>query len=187
MDPTPSQTIGPFFKFALPVDGGAHVVAEDHPGAVRVTGRVLDGAGQPVPDALIEIWQADPQGQTAPTGRWFGRCPTDDAGRFVFVTVKPGALAPHAPHLNMTVFARGLLRHLMTRMYFPDEAAANASDPVLAGLPEPDRRGTLIAERHPAAAHLASSEAGGETAGGIPELSFDIRLQGERETVFFGD
>lgn len=159
---TPSQTVGPFFGVGLPFDNGEQVVPPGSTGAIRVEGQVLDGKGEPVPDALLEIWEPS-------TG--FGRGRTDAEGAFSFVTTKPGATpAPdgrlQAPHLNVTVFARGLLRHLVTRMYFPDETEANATDPVL-NLVDPARRGTLIANN----------------CGGV--LRFDVRLQGERETVFF--
>ena len=150
LGPTPSQTVGPFFGFAMPFPGGPSAAGE----GVRIEGQVLDGAGEPVPDALIEVAQA---GQ-------FARCGTDPEGAFHFQVRKPAARAG-APYLEVTVFARGLLRQLPTRMYFPDEVAANAADPVLslAG----DRRETLI----------ATDEDG--------VLRFDIRLQGEGETVFF--
>jgi protocatechuate 3,4-dioxygenase alpha subunit len=172
---TPSQTVGPFFGFALPYKEGERIAPPDLDGSVRVEGQVLDGNGAPVPDALVEIWQADRRGvyararDAAFTG--FGRSRTDPEGVFHIVTVKPGPTpAPdgraQAPHLNVTVFARGLLRHLVTRMYFPDEATANAEDPLL-NLVDPPRRSTLIAR----------DEAG--------VLRFDIRLQGSDETVFF--
>jgi len=159
---TPSQTVGPFFGVGLPYEKGEQVVAPGSAGVVRIEGQVLDGIGDPVPDALLEIWQPA-------TG--FGRARTDSEGAFSFWTTKPGATpAPdgrvQAPHLNVTVFARGLLRHLVTRMYFPNEPDANATDPVL-NLVEPARRETLIATN----------------SGGL--LHFDVRLQGERETVFF--
>jgi protocatechuate 3,4-dioxygenase alpha subunit len=169
---TPSQTVGPFFGVGLPYHGGEHVVAAGTPGAIRVEGQVLDGHGDPVPDALIEIWQPDAQGcYRGRNGGGFGRRRTDQEGAFHFVTLKPGpTMAPdgrtQAPHLNVTVFARGLLRHLVTRMYFPDEVSANAADPVL-NMVDPTRRSTLIAR---ADGHV---------------LRFDIRLQGDSETVFF--
>jgi protocatechuate 3,4-dioxygenase alpha subunit len=169
---TPSQTVGPFFSHALPWPDGPHVVAADAPGACWLRGVVLDGAGQPVPDALVESWQADPAGGPAGGGfRGFGRCPTDDAGRWAIRTVKPGRVPapdgrPQAPHLDLSIFARGLLNRVVTRVYFADEAPANAEDPVLAALPEP-LRATLLAR--PADDGYA----------------FDIRLQGEHETVFF--
>jgi protocatechuate 3,4-dioxygenase, alpha subunit len=159
---TPSQTVGPFFGVGLPFEKGEQIVAPGTAGATRIEGQVLDGNGQPVPDALLEIWQP---------GTGFGRARTDSEGAFSFTTVKPGPMpAPdgrmQAPHLNVTVFARGLLRQLVTRMYFPDEAEANATDPVL-NLVEPARREILIAKNY----------------GGV--LHFDVRLQGEREMVFF--
>ena len=178
---TPSQTIGPFFAVGLPWADGPQVVPEGTPGAVRIAGRVLDGAGDPVPDALVETWQADPQGRFAhpddPRGpadqgfRGFGRCPTDAQGRWAIVTLKPGPLpAPdggvEAPHIDVSVFARGLLHRLVTRIYFPDEPDANAADPLLCSIPDPDARARLVA-----------------TADGHG-LRFDIRLQGAQETPF---
>jgi protocatechuate 3,4-dioxygenase, alpha subunit len=159
---TPSQTVGPFFGVGLPFEKGEQIVTPGSAGAIRIEGQVLDAKGAPVPDALLEIWQV---------GAGFGRSRTDPEGAFSFVAVKPSPTpAPdgrmQAPHLNVTVFARGLLRHLVTRMYFPDESRANGADPVL-NLVEPARRETLIAK----------------SSGGV--LHFDIRLQGERETVFF--
>ena len=159
---TPSQTVGPFFGVGLPFERGEQLAPPESAGAMRIEGQVLDGKGDPVPDALLEIWQP---------AMGFGRARTDSEGAFSFTTVKPGAVpAPdgrmQAPHFNVTVFARGLLRHLVTRMYFPDEMEANATDPVL-NLVEPARRETLIAKN----------------CGGV--LHFDVRLQGDRETVFF--
>jgi len=163
MSPTPSQTVGPFFGFALPFAADAEAVDPSTPGALRIEGQVLDGAGDPVPDALIEAWQADT----------FARCRTDAEGAFHFVLLKPGPItAPdgqaQAPHVNVTLFARGLLRQLVTRLYFPDEAAANALDPVLNMVRDPEARSTLVA-----------------TNDGAERLRFDIHLQGDRETVFF--
>lgn len=169
---TPSQTIGPFFSHALPWPDGPHVVPEGTPGGFWLRGVVRDGAGEPVPDALIESWQADPAGRLdAPGFRGFARCPTDEAGRWAIRTVKPGPVlvrdgGGQAPHLALSVFARGLLNRVVTRVYFADETAANAADPVLAKLTEPERD-TLLA--WPAA----------------DGYTFDIRLQGEHETVFF--
>jgi protocatechuate 3,4-dioxygenase alpha subunit len=171
---TPSQTIGPFFSHALPWPAGPMVVPERAAGGFWLRGRVLDGAGDPVPDALIESWQADPTGRYNRTGRGFrgfARCPTDEAGRWAIYTVKPGAVPgpqgqAQAPHLVLSVFARGLLNRVVTRVYFADEAAANAADPVFTGLPEPAR-----------ASLLARQNDGG--------YEWDIRLQGEHETVFF--
>ena len=173
---TPSQTIGPFFAVGLPWPDGPDVVADGTPGAVRIGGRVLDGAGDPVPDALVETWQADPAGRFAGGSgasgfRGFGRCATDAEGRWAVRTLKPGPLpAPdgglEAPHLNVSVFARGLLNRLVTRIYFPDEPDANAADPLLASIPDPRVRVRLVA-----------------TPDG-DRLRFDIRLQGDRETPF---
>jgi protocatechuate 3,4-dioxygenase alpha subunit len=169
---TPSQTIGPFFSHALPWPGGPQVVAPATAGAFWLRGRVLDGAGEPVPDALVESWQADPAGRLDNQEfRGFGRSPTDEAGRWAIHTVKPGRVAGpggrwQAPHLVLSVFARGLLNRLVTRVYFPDEAEANAADPVLSPLAGPVRA-TLLAR--PAA----------------DGYGFDIRLQGEHETAFF--
>lgn len=173
---TPSQTVGPFFGFALPWPGGERVVADGFPGAFWVRGRVRDGDGEPVPDALVETWQVDPDGGLggALDGagfRGFGRSATDETGAWHIYTVKPGLVpAPdgraQAPHLAVSVFARGLLDRLVTRVYFADEERANANDPVLATVPAP-RRATLLARQ---------DEDG---------YTFDIRLQGEHETVFF--
>ena len=156
---TPSQTVGPFFALALPWAAGAEVVAPGTPGAVRLRGRVLDGVAEQVTDALIETWQADPV-------PGFAQCATAGDGGFAVVTRKPAAGGAGAPHLDVSVFARGLLRRLVTRVYFPDEAEANAADPVLRSLPDPAARATLVA---------------------VPEgngLRFDIHLQGDDETVF---
>ena len=177
---TPSQTVGPFFSIGLTWGDGAFAVPEGTDGAFWVRGRVTDGDGAPVPDAVIETWQADPDGHynhpDDPRGegsdfRGFARSPTDQDGRFAIHTVKPGPVpgaggATQAPHLAMSVLARGLLNRVVTRVYFADEADRNAADPVLAGLPE-DRRATL----------LAAPEGDG--------YRFDVRLQGEDETVFF--
>lgn len=175
---TPSQTVGPFLSIVLPWHDGSDLVADGTPGAIVISGTVTDGGGAPVPDALVEIWQADPDGRfshpddprgaaTYPGLRPFGRCPSDDDGRFWFRTLKPGRVDDEqAPHVDVTVFARGLLKHLVTRIYFPDEAGANSTDPVLRALPEADR---------------AQLVAIAEDAG----LRFDIRLQGEGETPFF--
>jgi protocatechuate 3,4-dioxygenase, alpha subunit len=167
---TPSQTVGPFFGFALPYEGDHDLVAPDAAGAIRIEGQVLDGDGAPVPDALLETWQAGPDGSYDGPGALFGRCRTDPEGGFHFLTVRPGRVPldgrPQAPHLWLTVHARGLLRQLVTRIYLPDEAEANAADPVLSSVDDA-RRPTLIAE------------------GDGDVLRFDVRLQGERETVFF--
>jgi protocatechuate 3,4-dioxygenase, alpha subunit len=166
---TPSQTVGPFFAFGLCTEPTHLVVPEGTEGSVRISGRVIDGAGEGVPDAMVEIRQADPTGAYRGDFGW-GRSGTDADGAFSFVTVKPGAVESAAgtlaPHLVVLVFARGLLKALLTRLYFPDEREANAADPVLAGLPDEDR-GTLVA--------VADAEG----------LRFDIRLQGEGQTAFF--
>ena len=168
---TPSQTVGPFFGFGLPWPAGPYVVPDGTPGAVWVRGRVVDGAGEPVPDALIETWQADASGRYGEPGfRGFGRAGTDVQGRYAILTVKPGVVpgpdgSTQAPHLAMSVFARGLLNRVVTRVYFPEEEAANAADPILGQVPV-DARPTLIARA------------------GEDGYLFDIRLQGDDETVF---
>ncbi|HEX7300662.1 MAG TPA: protocatechuate 3,4-dioxygenase subunit alpha [Solirubrobacteraceae bacterium] len=172
MSTTPSQTVGPFFAIELPYDGGPYVVPDGTEGAVRLRGRVLDGAGDPVPDALVESWQAGPDGTFEGDFRGFGRSATDDDGAWSILTLKPGPVpaddgTQQAPHVDLSIFARGLLRRLVARLYFDDEAQANAADPVLAALPDDDARATLI----------ATSEDGG--------YRLDIHLQGPDETVFF--
>ncbi len=169
--PTPSQTVGPFFAIGLRWLHSPELVPADHDLAVRIEGQVLDGHGEPVPDAVVEIFQADAQGRFPPDTEdgWsgFGRCGTDEHGRFHFVTVKPGRLGDgSAPHLDVSVFARGLLQRLVTRCYFGDEEAANAADPLLAQLDGP------------AAASLVAPLRDGA-------YRFDVRLQGEQETAFF--
>lgn len=180
---TPSQTVGPYFAIGLPWPDGPLAASPDTPGAIRITGTVYDGAGIPVPDSLIETWQADPDGRFAdlhdhggpsklPGFRGFARYGEEDGdGVYEIVTVKPGPVpgpggTVQAPHIDVSVLARGMLNRCVTRIYFPDEAEANAADPALASVPE-ERRGTLIAE---------PTEDG---------YRFDIRLQGEGETVFF--
>jgi protocatechuate 3,4-dioxygenase alpha subunit len=166
LTPTPSQTVGPFFSIGLAWEDGPFVVPEGTPGSFWIRGVVYDGAGDPVPDAVIESWQPNPEGRFADAGfRGFGRSGTDDQGRFTILTMKPGPV-DGAPHIDVSVFARGLLQRVVTRIYFSDEDAANAADPALAALSEP-ARATLIA---------AAADDG---------YRFDIRLQGERETVFF--
>lgn len=167
--PTPSQTVGPFFSFGLAWLSPGHLVEPGSSGSLRLTGRVLDGDG-PVPDAVVEIWQADGHGRFPPDseGAWtgFGRSLTDGTGAYRFTTVAPGRVdADQAPHVDLSVFARGLLQRVVTRMYLPGHPA-NDADPVLAATGA-DRRHTLIAE------------ADGD------DLHFDVRLTGERETVFF--
>jgi protocatechuate 3,4-dioxygenase alpha subunit len=154
---TPSQTVGPYYAIGLCRAPDNELVAPGDPGAIPLTGRLLDGEGAPV-DGMIELWDA--------VGGRFGRCGTDADGGFSFTVAKPAAQGEDAPRLDVHVFARGLLRHQLTRIYFPDEPAANADDPVLAALPEGERS-ILIAQP--------------EGAG----LRFDIRMQGARATVFF--
>jgi protocatechuate 3,4-dioxygenase alpha subunit len=165
---TPSQTVGPFFAIELPYGDGPYVVAEGTEGAIWLRGRVIDGAGEPIPDAMVESWQADPKHAGF---RGFGRSGTDSEGRWAILTLKPGPVpgldgATQAPHLDLAVFARGLLHQVVTRVYFADEEQANAADPVLSTL-EDAQRATLIAKR----------------VGDGYEL--DIHLQGPDETVFF--
>jgi protocatechuate 3,4-dioxygenase alpha subunit len=183
-EPTPSQTIGPFFHDALLDRDRSRLVPLDHPSAIRIEGTVYDGAGEVVPDAMVEIWQADPTGRYNQPGddreelpleerfSGFGRSGTVDGGRFSFVTVKPGPISGsgdqmEAPHVMVSVFARGLLKRVVTRMYFPDEEEMNAADPVLTSIEDPELRKTLVAHDE----------------GGV--LRFDIHLQGENQTAFF--
>ncbi|HEY1969350.1 MAG TPA: protocatechuate 3,4-dioxygenase subunit alpha [Pseudonocardia sp.] len=172
---TPSQTVGPYLAIGLPWPDGPDVVPAGTEGAVRIGGTVYDGAGAPVPDALVETWQASPDGRfdhpDDPRGgqsgwRGFGRCPTDEAGRWAVRTVLPGALPGQAPHIDVSVFARGLLARLVTRIYFPEHTAEQTADPVLAQV-QADRVHTLLARR----------EGDG--------YRFDVRLSGDGETVFF--
>ena len=173
---TASQTAGPYWHL-IDHPEWADLLRPDGPNAgfaggerILLTGRVTDGDGAPCGDTMVEIWQADPDGSYDGAFHGFGRCATDKDGRFRFVTVKPGPVrgrgnATQAPHVTLTLFARGLLTHLTTRLYFAGEAL-NATDPVLASVPAA-RRGTLVAQ----------------PAGG-GEWRLDIRLQGEGETVF---
>jgi protocatechuate 3,4-dioxygenase alpha subunit len=182
---TPSQTVGPYFSIGLAWLNRCNI-ARVAPGGERVTirGRVLDGEGQPVSDACLEIWQADAQGNYAQPDNsqdnspadgffGFGRVPTNDRGEFSFSTIKPGSVPgpdgrPQAPHLEISVFMRGLLRRLVTRLYFPNDPA-NPADHVLNLVPG-GRRATLIPRPLAEDPHI---------------LEWDIRLQGEHETVFF--
>jgi protocatechuate 3,4-dioxygenase, alpha subunit len=174
MSTTPSQTVGPFFAIELPYGDGPYVVPEGTDHAIWLRGRVLDGAGDPVPDALVESWQADPSGAFGGAFRGFGRSGTDDEGRWAILTLKPGPVpwrtghdeTPQAPHVDLAVFARGLLHRVVTRLYFADEGQANAADPVLAGLDE-QARATLVAQP------------------GDGGYELDIHLQGPHETTFF--
>ena len=187
---TPSQTVGPFFKYGLTPNGEyawndaftSSTLTPDVTGdRIRIEGRVFDGDGVAVPDCMLEIWQADAQGRFADpqdkralpnaSFRGFARCGTDKDGNYAFDTIKPGVVPdadgkPQAPHIVLAVFARGMLMHLYTRIYFDGEAA-NASDSVLALVPA-DRRATLIAKK---------------TGGNV--YTFDVHLQGDNETVFF--
>jgi protocatechuate 3,4-dioxygenase alpha subunit len=182
--PTPSQTVGPFFNIGLPGDE-SDLVEPGSEGAIEIRGVVYDGEGEPVVDALLELWQANPAGRydhpddrrtdlpLTPGFRGFGRAETDPRdGSYSFTTLKPGRVPAcgdglQAPHIAVSVLARGLLKRLVTRIYFADEEEANAEDPVL-GTVDEGRRRTLLAE-----------------PGGPGEYSFDVRLQGREETVFF--
>jgi protocatechuate 3,4-dioxygenase alpha subunit len=178
---TPSQTVGPYLRIALTWPDGPYVVPEGTPGAIWIRGRVVDGNGEPVPDGMIETWQAGPDGRfnhpDDPRGRasdfrGFGRSETDPDGWYAILTLKPGPVpgpdgTTQAPHIDLSVFARGLLKRVVTRVYFPDEEAANAVDPILASVVDSTARATLIAER------IADG------------YRFDVWLQGGRETVFF--
>lgn len=180
---TPSQTVGPFFHYALPYEGGGDLLTDTTLGRrIVVEGRVIDGAGEPVPDVMIEIWQANAEGKydhpedtqakpVDPAFHGFGRTPTDKDGKYRFDTVKPGAVPGpgntlQSPHLAVFVFGRGMLKQLLTRIYFEDESH-NADDPVLNLVPE-HRRATLIARKTDSSVY-----------------THDIVLQGESETVFF--
>lgn len=183
---TPSQTVGPFFHIGL-IEGDENDLVTPQTTGERITvhGRVLDGEGEGVLDALVEIWQADAQGiynhpadprraQADQHFQGFGRSDTADAGSYRFKTIKPGPVPAddepvQAPHINVRVFARGMLVHVVTRLYFSDEEA-NENDPVLNTVAA-ERRSTLIAER--------------EESEDLPRYRFDIHLQGEQETVFF--
>jgi protocatechuate 3,4-dioxygenase alpha subunit len=180
---TPSQTVGPYFAIGLPFDVGPFAVSEGTPGAIHISGTIYDGAGVPIPDFLLETWQADAEGKFADMYEYGGPSETegfrgfarygveDGDGTYDILTVKPGRLpglagATQAPHIDVSVFARGMLHRCVTRIYFADEAEANAADPVLARVPV-ERRSTLLAEPHNGGYRL------------------DIRFQGPHETVFF--
>jgi len=169
LTPTPSQTVGPFFSIGMRT---ADVMGEPGVERLSIRGRVLDGDGNGIDDALIETWQAGSDGRYADSSsQGWGRAATDSSGRFQFSTTKPGRVDGasaklQAPHLAVTIFARGLLKHLVTRIYFEDETS-NANDPVLGAVPA-NRRSTLIAR-----------------SVGSNEFEWNVVLQGENETVFF--
>ncbi|WFU32793.1 protocatechuate 3,4-dioxygenase subunit alpha [Bradyrhizobium brasilense] len=189
---TPSQTVGPYFKYGLTPNGEyewndaftSNLLTPDVSGErIRVEGKVYDGDGAVIPDCMLEIWQADAQGRFSDpqdaralpnsSFKGFGRCGTDKSGGYAFDTIKPGVVPdadgkPQAPHILLAVFARGMLLHLYTRIYFEDEAS-NAADSTLALVPA-ERRATLIARRK---------------AGAGSVYTFDVHLQGDNETVFF--
>jgi protocatechuate 3,4-dioxygenase alpha subunit len=185
---TPSQTVGPFFHYGMMVRDNFNLLVNDETRGQRILikGQVTDGQGQPVHDALLEIWQADINGyynhpsdpnhnKADPNFIGFGRADTVNGGVYNFKTVKPGPVPydderQQAPHINVRVFARGMLVHAYTRLYFSDEEAANKNDPILNVVPA-ERQHTLIALR--------------QDAGDLPTYCFNICLQGEDETVFF--
>jgi len=225
---TPAQTLGPFFRQGLVRTRSVfasealcaderdvfhqYVANESTPGErLRIEGVVYDGLAQPIPDAMVEIWQADAAGRyahpvhehahpprgAAPSGAGaaaaflgFGRAPTDDAGRYFFETIKPGRVpgpsgSVQAPHINLVLGARGMSRFAFSRIYFPEDVEL-AKDPVLERVPAPRRR-TLIAERRAPGSPSAGQSAAGSASAGVAlaVYVFDIHLQGERETVFF--
>ncbi|MFF9205373.1 protocatechuate 3,4-dioxygenase subunit alpha [Streptomyces sp. NPDC014986] len=184
--PTPSHTVGPFYGHALPFPGGGDIAPVGHPDTIALRGYVYDGDGAPLPDAFVELWGPGPDGNLPqvdgamrrdPASGGFlgrngveftgwGRIQTDANGHWSARTLRPGARGGNAPYLSVCVFARGLLVHLFTRIYLPGGAAALSADPLLSRLEE-ERRGTLIAKDQ-----------------GNSTYRFDIRLQGENETVF---
>ncbi|MGC0336337.1 protocatechuate 3,4-dioxygenase subunit alpha [Streptomyces sp. SLBN-8D4] len=184
--PTPSHTVGPFYGHALPFPGGGDIAPVGHPDTITLQGYVTDGQGNPLPDAFLELWSADPEGNVPQVdgsirrdpasggylGRngveftGWGRIQTDANGHWTARTLRPGARGLSAPYISVCVFARGLLVHLYTRIYLPGDEAALTADPLLARVPA-ERRDTLIARKQ-----------------GDGTYRFDIRLQGEGETVF---
>lgn len=156
---TPSQTVGPFYAIGLtrgPRPPQNELVDRADPGSVRLIGQLIDGQGTPISDGMVELWDG--------VGKRWGRSGTDSEGRFAFLVGKPEPRPGDAPRFDVLVFARGMLKHELTRIYFPDEAEANAADPVWSAL---DGRSTLVAEAEDGA------------------LRFDIRMQGPGHTVFF--
>ena len=184
--PTPSHTVGPFYGHALPFPGGGDIAPIGHPDTIVLQGYITDGEGNPLPDAFVELWSADPDGNVPQAdgsirrdpasggylGRngveftGWGRIQTDANGHWTARTLRPGARGQSAPYISVCVFARGLLVHLYTRIYLPGDEAALTADPLLARVPV-ERRDTLIAREQ-----------------GDGTYRFDIRLQGEGETVF---
>ncbi|MGC2976581.1 protocatechuate 3,4-dioxygenase subunit alpha [Brevibacterium sp. FAM 25378] len=177
LTPTPGQTVGPFYGYAMPYEHDNELVPPGSARAVQLTGTVYDGAGERVPDAILEIWQPDENGEVPRktgsllrngfTFTGFGRAAVDPEGEFSFSTVNPGPTeAGKAPFISLVIFARGLLNRLFTRIYLPEDTEALAADPLLSSLDE-DERARLVATR-----------------GADGSLHFDIRLQGEEETPF---
>jgi protocatechuate 3,4-dioxygenase alpha subunit len=185
---TPSQTVGPFYHFALDRPEWSDLTVGGAQGQkIRIEGRITDGEGAPCPDAFLEIWQADAGGKynhpddtqdkkPDPKFRGFGRASADKDGVYRFTTIMPGRVPGpgntlQAPHVNVTVFARGLLKHLVTRIYFADQAEANEVDPVLSRIEDAAVRKTIVAAK--------------ANGSGIPTYRFDVILQGKGETAFF--
>jgi protocatechuate 3,4-dioxygenase alpha subunit len=182
LTPTPGQTVGPFYGYALPFNKDNELLAPGSAGSIRLQGTVYDGAGDAIPDAILEIWQPDAEGNVVQrtgslvrdgyTFTGWGRAAVGNTGVFTFTTVNPGPTEPlpgkpaAAPFISVAVFARGLMNRLFTRIYLPENEEALAADPLLSSL-DPERRSTLIARR--------------DADGG---LTWDLRLQGENETVF---
>jgi protocatechuate 3,4-dioxygenase alpha subunit len=185
---TPSQTVGPFYHFALDRPEWSDLTVDGAKGErIRIEGRIYDGEGAPCPDAFLEIWQADAQGkynhpddpqdmEADPRFRGFGRASADKDGSYRFTTIMPGRVpgpgnSLQAPHINVSVFARGLLKQLVTRIYFADHAEANEIDPVLSHIVDLVARKTIVAEK--------------TSGAGMPTYRFDVILQGKGETAFF--
>jgi protocatechuate 3,4-dioxygenase alpha subunit len=181
---TPSQTAGPFVSIGTAWVAGGDLAHKGDPGSILLSGTVLDGAGAPVTDAMLEFWQADRDGRfpDTPDAPWagFARVLTDEKGRYRLATCRPGPVSAtsgpaEAPHIDISIFARGLLQRLVTRAYFEDEPS-NEEDPVLRSL-APDLRARLLARRSSRLAQVETST--------LPVYHFDIYLQGDQETVFF--